>query len=165
VLPRGKTWVKIDLRRAAREKGFDVTQLQQLASNDPRDALRCLEAVASELQVVGEEELHGVETTHYRTSIDLLMYSQLAPPSTRKQIGSMLDELVRQSGLRTIPVDVWVDESSLVYRLTMTFSALPPGAAQSFDASIRFELYDYGEPVAIELPSAATTVDALTLRG
>ncbi|MGH3133609.1 MAG: hypothetical protein ACRDNY_07700 [Gaiellaceae bacterium] len=162
-LPRGKSWLKVDLRRVARAEGLDLAQLQQLAANDPSDALRCLEAVGGPLEAVGEEELQGVATTHYRTNVDLLRYERLVPASQQEKVGSMIGELVRESGLRMIPVDVWVDEDELVRKMTMSLSATPPGAGQTFEASIRYELYDYGQPVAIVAPPARKTVDVFEL--
>jgi hypothetical protein len=161
----GKSWVKIDLRRAADVAGLDLDQLMQFTSNDPRESLRLLEAVSGGLEELGEEEVHGVNTTHYRTNVDLRKYGQLVPASERERVGSMLDALVAQSGLRTIPVEVWVDEQSLVHRLTMTLSSTQPGTGQSFDSSVRFELYGYGEPVAIALPPRAATFDVTALVG
>jgi hypothetical protein len=160
---KGKDWVKIDLRRAAGTAGFDLDQLKEFTSNDPRDMLRMLQAVGGELQELGEEELHRVDTTHYGTTVDLLRYKKLFPPSQREKVGSMLDELVKQSGLREIPVEVWVDEDSLVHKMTMTMSATQPGTGQSFEASMRFELYDYGEPVDIDVPARSAVFDVTKL--
>ena len=161
----GKPWVKLDLRRAAHIGGFDLEELTQFTSNDPRESLRLLEAVGGTLEVLGQEEVHGVDTTHYRTSVDLRRYEQLVPASQRERFGSMLDQLVEQSGVRTIPVEVWVDGDSLVHRMTMTLSSTDPSTGQSTDASMRFELYDYGEPVSIALPPRAATFDATALVG
>jgi hypothetical protein len=160
---KGKQWVKLDLRRAAGSAGFDLDQLKEFTSNDPRDMLRMLRAVGGELQAIGEEELHGVDTTHYSTTVDLLRYKELFPPSQREKLGFMLDELVKQSGLREIPVEVWVDAGSLVHKMTMTMAATQPGTGQSFEASMRFELYDYGEPVDIEVPAGSAVFDVSTL--
>ena len=163
-LPRGKTWVRIDLREASRLQGFDLEQLQQFTSNDPRDALRYLEAVAGELERIGKETLHGVETTRYRTTIDLLRLRKLAPPAQREAFGSTVEQLVAQSGLRTIPVEVWVDANGFVRRMEMTLSATPPGTSEAFQASMRFELYDYGKDVEIELPPTAQVVDSSAIK-
>lgn len=159
----GKKWLKVDLRQAAGIAGMDLDQLMQLSSNDPRDMLQVLRAVGGELELVGREELRGLETIHYRTTVDLRKYAQLAPASQRKQVRSMLDELVRQSGLRTMPLDVWVDDESLVHRMTMELSVAQPGSAEPAKVSMRWDLYDYGEPVAIAVPPRAATVDLLAL--
>jgi len=158
---RGKSWVKIDLRQAARTAGVDLDQLMQMSSNDPRDMLEMLRAVSGDLELVAEEELRGIETTHYRTAIDLRRYAQLAPASQRAEARSLLDQLVSQSGLRTIPVEVWVDDESLVHRMLVT-AAVEQGG-QTTDVTMRWDLYDYGQPVAIEVPARAATVDLLKL--
>lgn len=72
--------------------------------------------------------------------------------------------MAAQSGLGEIPVDVWLDESGLVRKLTMAFSSTQPGTSGSSDASMTFEIYDYGEDVAIELPPASQVVDASAVR-
>jgi hypothetical protein len=124
---QGKEWVKLDLRSAARMASFDLDQLKEFTSNDPRDMLRMLQAVEGDLESLGAEEVHGVQTTHYRTTVDLLRYKELFPASQREKVGSMLDELVKQSGLRTMPVEVWVDDDSLVHKMKLTMAATQPG--------------------------------------
>jgi len=112
------------------------------------------------IETVGTEELRGVETTHYYAIVDLLRYEKIAPPAEREKLRSLLGEVVEQSGLGKIPVDVWVDELGLVRKLTMAFSAMQPGTTEHATMSMSFELYDYGKDVEIELPPAAEVVDA-----
>jgi len=69
-----------------------------------------------------------------------------------------------QSGLTTIPVEVWLDADGLVRKLSFEFSAAQPGGSEQSDVSITFELWDYGEDVAIELPAASEVVDASAVR-
>jgi hypothetical protein len=75
----------------------------------------------------------------------------------------MLDQLVRQTGLATIPVDVWVGSDGLVRKLVLTMSMTQPGTAQSADATMAFELFDYGKPVVITLPLPEDTADVTAL--
>ena len=109
------------------------------------------------------EEVRGVSTTHYRTSVDLTKYAKLVPESQREQVSSMLDELVQQTGLREIPVDVWVGEDGLVRRLELTMTMTQPGSTQTAAASMSYEMFDYGEPVHITLPLPSETVDVTAL--
>jgi hypothetical protein len=159
-LPDGKSWVKIDAAQAARMQGFDLEQLKQIGSNDPRSLLQFLEAVAGQIETVGPEEVRGVPTTHYRATIDLRRYADLFPPEQREQAASIFDSLLAQTGLSTMPVDIWLDEKERVLKAELRMSAAQPGTANGFDATMSVELYDYGEPVDLDLPSADEVIDA-----
>ncbi len=163
-LPGGKEWVKIDLRQAAaRVPGFDVDQFLQFAQNGPQTSLEYLEAVSGSIETVGVEDVRGASTTHYRTTIDVKKYANLVPEAQREQVSSMLDQLVQQAGLRELPVDVWVGEDGLVRKLVLTMKMTQSGTTQTADASMRFELYDYGKPVTITLPLPSETADITSL--
>ena len=165
-LPDGKEWVKIDLREAARQiPGLDLDQLMQFANNGPQSSLEYLKAVAGEIKPVGVEEVRGEQATHYVTTIDLLKYKNLVPAgTTREALGSMFEELVKQTGLQKIPVDVWVGHDNLVRRMEMAFSIAQPGSTERLDASMTFEMFDYGKPVAIILPLEAETASITDLK-
>jgi len=161
-LPNGKSWIRTDSRTAAGQ-GFDVSQFDQLASNDPRELLDFLQGVSGEIETVGSEVLRGVKTTHYRATIDPLEYAKLAPAEKQQELQSLVEQMAGQSGLGEIPVDVWLDESGLVRKLTMAFSATQPGTSEQSNVSMTFELYDYGEAVDIALPPQSEVVDASAL--
>ncbi|MGH3135719.1 MAG: hypothetical protein ACRDPV_04410, partial [Gaiellaceae bacterium] len=153
-LPDGKSWIRSDSRTAP-GRGFDVTQFEQFTSNDPRELLDFLRGVSGEIETVGSEQLRGAQTTHHRATIDPLEYAKLVPPDKRQELQSLVEQIAAQSGLGEVPVDVWLDESGLVRKLTMAFSATQPGTSESSDVSMTFELYDYGETVDIDLPPAS----------
>ncbi|HLY95161.1 MAG TPA: DUF2092 domain-containing protein [Gaiellaceae bacterium] len=60
-LPPGKKWLKIDLAKAGKAAGFN---LSLLASQDPGQALSYLRSLKS-VTVVGKETVGGSSTTHY----------------------------------------------------------------------------------------------------
>jgi len=161
-LPDGKSWVRGD-REGVGAKGIELDELQQFTQTDPRELLDFLRGVSGEIEAVGTEELRGTDTTHYRATIDPADYEKLAPEEQREQLGALVDEFVGTSGIGKIPVDVWLDSSSMVRKVVMTFSAMPPGSTKNAQSSVSFELWDYGEPVTIELPPASDVVDASAL--
>jgi len=162
-LPSGKSWIRTDGRDVAGQ-GFDFTQFEQFTSNDPRRLLDLLQAASGDIETVGMKELRGVETTHYRATIDPLESKGLVSPDKREGLESLVGQLAGQSGLGEIPVDVWLDGSGLVRKLTMAFAATQPGTSDSSEVSMTFELYDYGEDVTIDLPPASEVVDASAVR-
>lgn len=161
-LPDGKSWVRVDATDAASAHGFDFGQLQDLGGNDPRQALELLRAASKEIETVGAEELRGVQTTHYRATVDLAKYEQLVPAAEREKTGEMVEGLLEQAGLAGFPVDVWVDGSGLVRRMEVSLAAQPDGT-EPVEANITFELWDYGEAVDVELPPADEVADASAL--
>jgi len=61
-LPKGKTWLKLDLSKQASAQGLDLTKL---AAQDPAQTLARLQSLGN-VQEVGTEQVDGVDTTHYR---------------------------------------------------------------------------------------------------
>jgi hypothetical protein len=162
-LPEGKSWIRAE--KGEKAGGFELEEFEQFAQTDPRDLLESLKAVTSEVELVGTESLRGTEVTHYRAVIVPEELAAKAPKDQREQTESLVDEITSQSGVGEIPVDVWIDGTGLVRKLSMTASATDPGTSQSSDVSISFEIWDYDEPVAIELPPASEVVDASAVRG
>ena len=163
-VPGGKSWVKGDLEALAQAGGGSGLDVGSFGASDPRDVLKALEAVAGDLELVGRDSQRGVDTTHYRATLDL---RSLLETTVGKEAAGMLgglDQMLEQSGLSTIPLDVWVDDEQLLRRLDMDFSMTPPGQQGTLEASMSFELYDYGEPLFIELPPADDVADASALQ-
>jgi hypothetical protein len=157
-LPEGTSWIRAEQGAGS---GFEFDELGQFAQSDPRDLLASLRAVTSDVEVVGTESLRGVETTHYRALIDPAELAARAPEGDREQTQSLIDEITSQSGVATIPVDVWIDATGLVRKLAMSVSA----EEQDGDVELAFEIWDYNEPVVIELPPADQVADASAVRG
>jgi hypothetical protein len=161
-LPEGKTWVRSS--KGGKAGGFDFDEVEQFARSDPRELLDSLRAVTGEVETVGVEELRGVDTTHYHAVIDPAELAALAPRDQHSS-QSLVDQITARSGLGAIPVDVWIDDDGLVRKLSLELSATQAGASQPSEASLSFELWDYGERVEIPLPPASQVVDEFAVRG
>ena len=159
-LPEGKSWVRSDAKDAAKDKAFDFDQIEQFTNNDPRKLVEILRAASGDVETVGTEELRGVTTTHYRATVDLAEYEKLVPRAEREELESLLDKAVDESTVEDLPVDVWLDESGLVRKVTMSVTAEQEGTTEPVTGAIAFELWDYGEDVEIELPPEDEVVDA-----
>jgi hypothetical protein len=159
-LPAGKSWVRMAVDEAAKDEGFNFSQLQDATNNDPRKLLEFLRAASGEIETVGTEELRGVSTTHYRAQVDLRKYETLVPPDKREELRSTMSDVLARTGLAELPVDVWLDEQGLVRKVVMSLSATDPSSGDPVAGSIGFELWDYGQDVDIEVPPAAEVVDA-----
>lgn len=158
-LPEGKTWIRSD-GQGVKAGGFEFSQVEEFAASDPRDFLEMLEAVGSEIETIGVEELRGAETTHYRATIDPAEYAKTASLEERAKLGPLADSI--QAGVEVMPVDIWLDADGLVRKVAVEISAEEHGQVGS--AFMSFELWDYGEDVEIGLPPVDEVVDASVVR-
>jgi hypothetical protein len=161
-VPGGKAWVKGDLSTLTKTSG-SLLGGSGFTGGDPRDVIRFLKAVAGDVQAVGREDVRGVSTSHYRATLDLQKLLALAGGSSQDSLVN-IDEMVKQAGLSSIPVDVWVDDESLLRRMEMTFAMTPAGAGGSASFSMSFDVFDYGKPLFIAVPPADQVADASTLQ-
>jgi len=139
VVSSGK-WLALDLNKAGKRLGVNVTQFAQ---QSPTDTLQALESAGS-VTKVGEETVGGVSTTHYRAEID---------PA----------KIASVQGTSRIPIDVWIDGDGLLRRLTESYSARAAG--QTAATSLTMNLSNYGEQVSVKVPSADETLDMTKLGG
>jgi hypothetical protein len=161
-IPGGKHWVKGDLQTLSQAGGTSL-DLGALGGSDPREALDVLRAVSGEIETVGRDAQRGVEATHYRATLDLAALARRGSGEQVTDTLANLGPLLEQSGLSTIPVDVWVDDDGLLRRIDLSFAISQPGQGEAA-GSLRLELFDYGEPVTIALPPSGDVADAATLQ-
>jgi broad specificity phosphatase PhoE len=155
-LPDGKSWVRSDGEKVQVD-GFELEELEDVASSDPREFLKMLEAAGGEIETVGVEELRGVEVTHYRAPIDPQEAAKTVAPG---DLGPLAEPL--RSGVGEVPLDIWLGADGLVRKLEVAISAEEQG--QAGGVSLTFELWDLGEEVEIDLPPASEVADASTLK-
>ena len=96
-LPAGKTWVKGDAKSSRAPTPGSWSQFGSFAGTDPRDIFGLLKAVSGSIEAVGSEEIRGVETSHYRATIDPAKLEELVPAAQRKSLGG-LDQTARRRG-------------------------------------------------------------------
>jgi hypothetical protein len=155
LLPPGKEWVLVDLARLAKQSGVDVGSL--IDSNPtPNGALAYLRGATGNVQDLGRQKVRGVQTTHYRTSIDLEQSARRAKGSARQSIRRVIDV----AGVKKLPVDVWVGDDGYVRKVTYR-----QHSSRNQSAKITMELYDFGTPVTITPPPAAAVIDFQKLVG
>ncbi len=141
----GRPWLKLDLEEVAAKSGTDLSRLDQLSYADPTQALAYLQG-AGELAEVGKEDVRGVETTHYKGTIDLEEAVANAPAEQREQ----LERLLEQSSVTDLPAEAWIDGDGYLRRLTLSLS----GAM-----TMSLELFDFGSDVDIDVPSDDEVTD------
>lgn len=150
MLPGGKQWLKVDLAKAARQAGTSLGSFSQV---DPQQWLQQLLA-SSDTQKLGTDTVQGEQMTHYRTTVDPSKLSSKLSASQRATV----EKAMKQIGMSTIPVDVWVDGNGLLRQesISMTFGQALQGATMK----MTFDMHDFGETVNVQVPQADQVFDA-----
>ena len=144
-LPAGKTWMKLDLGAAAKQAGVDLGTITS-AQLDPGKLVGVLKQAGTSTKV-GTEQVGGVETTHYRVTID--PKTALAKSGATAKQKQQAQQALQFLGDSTFPLDVWVDGAGLLRRVALDFGA---GGLLSLKAQL--DLTDYGADVHVDLPPA-----------
>jgi hypothetical protein len=138
-LPKGKTWLKVDLQKAGVTQGID---LSALTAQSPAQLLAQIQA-AGKVTKVGDETINGAATTHYRARVDLTKLPQ------GKKIGVLAHATYA-------PLDIWIgQDDGYVHRLHMDIKVSQP--AQSIAMTMDYS--DFGKSVNVSVPSPSETVD------
>ncbi len=146
-------WVKIDLGQLAQQRGLDLSSLVN-ASPTPTTALAYLRGT-KDVKKIGTESVNGVDTTHYQATVDLAQAAAKSHGASRDSI----NRVIRLSGVKTLPVDVWVDGDGYLRKIVWAEHTSPSTAAK-----VTMLLHDFGSPVTIKAPSGKV-IDLLQAGG
>ena len=124
-----------------------------LGQNDPSRMLDYLRAT-SEVEERGSERIRGIDTTHYDARIQLDKVAERVSPEAQRG----LRKLVQGSGIKELPIDVWIGDDGLVRRLAMDWH--PQGGS----IVTQVDLFDFGD-VDVDVPAPSEAVDLNKLLG
>ena len=143
-------WVKVDLEDLT-GMGLGGATSGALGSPDPVQQLETLKAMG-DIEEVGTEEIDGVETTRYRGEIDLREAVGFAAPDQQDALERSIDAFAKlNDGETVVPTEVWVDEDSLVRRMTQRYGETL--------GAITIDFSDYGADEDVEVPSGDDVTD------
>ena len=160
----GGSWLELDPTVGTREGngGLQRLLLLQAQPSYPLEDLRYVRG-AERVTAVGEDRVRGDRTTRYRAMVDL----PGAAGSSSAERGSAGRELARRFGVKSIAVEVWIDDHQRVRRLDRTLelsdaSRAPEQPARPIPARVEasLELFDFGTPVAVTIPPPEEVADA-----
>ena len=143
-------WVKLDLQKLAQQRGVDLSSLVN-ASPTPTSALTYLRG-ARDVKKIGTETVAGTKTTHYRVTVDLERAAGRAQASSRASIRRVMEA----SGLKTLPVDAWIDGDGYLRKVAWVEHTSPTGGA-----AVVMLLHDFGPAVNIKPPPKRMVLDLL----
>lgn len=126
---------------------------------DPTAQLHTLAAVA-EAERVGEEEVRGELTTHYRGSYDVARALRgargLQGAALRSSLGAAATAVTQA------PYDVFLDDQGRLRRLIQTIE-VPSAAGPPMSVTTTLELFDFGIEVKVMSPPGAKQRDGAPL--
>ena len=148
-LEPGKPWIKIDSSTNSEMAKALGSMNEQLSKNvDPRATLKEFEK-AGEITDSNQEEIDGQKVTHYKIDVDVQkMVDEQADPSTKEEMQKAID-----AGIKTLPVEVWIDKEGLPARFAMEMAA-PNGSGGTEKVKMQADYTDWGKPVDITPPPA-----------
>jgi LppX_LprAFG lipoprotein len=143
----GTEWLRTPADQASDAASNGSLAGSAVGGNDPTKLLAVLNGGNPE--AVGQEDVRGVSTTHYRGTFDLQAATDTLPTDQQDALKGALGALDNSGPL---PVDVWLDDQGLVRRLELDLSTTKIEGA---DGSVKMtiELFDYGSPVDITAPT------------
>jgi hypothetical protein len=152
-LPPNKQWIKVDLGQLAQQRGIDLSSLAN-TSPTPASALSYLRG-SGKVREVGTESIDGAETTHYKVVVDLEKAVSRSDAATQEA----LRRVIKAGGVKTLPVDVWVDGKGFVRKVQYA------QRAAGKDVNVTMNLHDYGKPVTVKPPPANQVIDLMDAVG
>jgi hypothetical protein len=134
------------------ESGLDIAL--GAAPDSPAALLPYLRALGP-VDEVGGEEVRGLPTTRYQATVELERVPAQAPEGKRNALRKQIERAIEQTGQRTVPIDVWVDDDLLPRRMRFV-DVSPPGRDEKYPTTYRatMEILEYGVPVRVVRPPA-----------
>jgi len=156
--PVEQPWTQLAADDAAAQGG--------LGSADLGSRLELLAGGVTALEEVGEEEVRGVPSVHYRVTVDLPRAAEAAPEDQR----AILTDLAEQGGITELPFDLWVGEGlvrRMSYRLDLPRAAegesATAGLAGGASIVTIVEYFDFGVPFQPRIPDDVVLATAETV--
>jgi hypothetical protein len=157
ILPSGKKWLKFDLASAGKSAGIDLSSLTQGANQDPTQTLQYLKAAGGNVKRVGTETVRGTSTTHYTATVDFEKVPDTAPADERAAMRRSIQQIIKLSGTKTVPIDVWVGDDGIARRIVSSYGSNVGG--EHATVKQRIEMYDFGTKIDVKIPPDDETVD------
>jgi hypothetical protein len=152
-LPKGKTWVRLDLEHTSGSAvGANFSELLGQAGQNPTQAVDMLRATGPATKV-GPDIVGGVRATEYHATIDLRKALEL-----KGVYRSGIRRLLASGAPSKLPVDVWIGEDGLVHQLRMTSTSTMSG--QKVSTATLTTMSDWGTTVFVDPPPHDQVFDA-----
>lgn len=134
----GKPWVLVTAGSSNPVVAQLASSLQQAQDSGSLDQYTAFTQAATDLKVVGPEQVDGADATHYQLTVDVTKLPESL--AGREQLLS--------AGLTSLPVDLWVDRQNRPVKVTENLTV------QGQTVQTVVTLGDFDAPVSITAPPA-----------
>ncbi|MGH3050223.1 MAG: hypothetical protein ACRDLK_08695, partial [Gaiellaceae bacterium] len=156
-LPKGKTWLEVDMSKYALDRYGANTTFLAGADQDPIEALDLVTAKAAQVTDLGQDWLpDNTLNQHYRAKVNIV---SVAKDEGVK--GAGLQALIADLGRQTQTIDIWVSKQGRVARVEVQSQVTSNGTKLQQKSIADFT--KYGEQVSVSLPPAKKTQDYFQL--
>ncbi len=128
-------------------------------NGSPTDMLDLLADGDAEVTKVGQEEIRGVTTTHYRAMVDTATLAAGLPPEEQAELAAQLGS----TDVVEVPLEVWIDDDGLLHRYVLDLSdavLAQQGETEFTGATFVFDMWDHGQDLGIAPPPADEVLTA-----
>lgn len=151
-LPAGAEWMGLDASLgSASETGLG-------GNSDPSHQLDVLRAASDEFEALGKQQIRGVETTGYRSTLDPDSFARYLRGRGSTKAARQY-ELLAEKAPSTTEIEAWIDGRKLVRRMRATVTAHDPESDEAISTRMTVNLYDFGISPEIQLPDPDTVYD------
>jgi hypothetical protein len=150
-LPDGKNWMALDLTLGEVDSPLP-------AGVDAQGELALLERATGKVQKLGEEDVRGVLTTHYRGTIGISENAELLRAEGADELASYLE---RKGS--PILVEAWIDAEGLIRRVRVVQSQSSEKDEGPTTMDMRMDFFDFGIDPEIDVPDSSEVFDATAL--
>lgn len=148
-----KKWLKADLVKIGKAYGIDLERLKETKQTNPDTMLDYLKSAVG-VRKIGTDLVRREVTTHYSTIVDAETLVEQSPKSEQKA----MEKYLRLMGVKTYPVDLWVDREGVVRKLSIEMEYKVRGG-DYVKMKVSEEYFDFGVPVEIKPPPAKQVLD------
>lgn len=126
-------------------------------STDPTAGLQALRAASNDTTVVGQDQVRGAVTTHYRGTYD----AKAALAKVDGAAKQLFQQALQGGNTTAVPYDAWIDQQGRLVKMQQHITATVKGQSVVSDSTV--ELFDFGTAVAVSAPPAAQVKDGAPL--
>lgn len=125
-------------------------------TESPTAMLEDLADADADIQDLGQEDIRGVTTTHYRAELALETLAETMTPEERAEFE---ESFGGASAEGTYLIDLWIDGDDLLHRFELAISDLPPESADGLESMLfEYDIMDHGQDQGIAPPPAAEVI-------
>lgn len=165
--PGSKRWLRADAAEAEKLLDQGSTETSEDGSvasmrlifsapeTSPDEFLDYLDGVAPDPKRIGEERVRGIETTHYRTQLDL-------ERATRRDLERKgwaepnIERVLEEMDGGSSDIDIWIGADGLIRRIV---SGTEATGEPSMSFEMTTEFFDFGVEVDIQPPPPGEVMD------